>query len=121
MSPLVHDPVKGGKIMNHGREAILEHGLHVVPGEEAAHHEYGRGDAALPQFYSLIDGCNTQIVRVVLFESAGRLYCTAMAAMTLEVYYRYSSIYSKESVTTAPRRVKDRPREAEAVAPPQDE
>jgi hypothetical protein len=37
-------------------------------------------------------------------DDAGRLYCTAMAAMTLEVYYRYSSIYSKASVTTSPRR-----------------
>ena len=37
-------------------------------------------------------------------DEAGRLYCTAMAAMTLEVYYRYASIYSKESVTTGPRR-----------------
>ena len=54
-------------------------------------------------------------------DDAGRLYCTALAAMTLEVYYRYSSIYSKESVTTGPRKVKDRPREAEVVAPPQDE
>ena len=37
-------------------------------------------------------------------DESGRLYCTAMAAMTLEVYYRYASIYSKESVTTGPRR-----------------
>ena len=28
----------------------------------------------------------------------GRLYCTALAAMTLEVYYRYSPIYSSDSV-----------------------
>lgn len=27
----------------------------------------------------------------------GRLYCTSMAAMTLEVYYRYMPIYSQES------------------------
>jgi hypothetical protein len=37
-------------------------------------------------------------------DDAGRLYCTALAAMTLEVYYRYSSIYSKESVTARPKR-----------------
>jgi hypothetical protein len=37
-------------------------------------------------------------------DESGRLYCTAMAAMTLEVYYRYASIYSKQSVTTGPRR-----------------
>jgi len=36
-------------------------------------------------------------------DDVGRLYCTAMAAMTLEVYYRYASIYGKESVTTGPR------------------
>ena len=30
--------------------------------------------------------------------SGGRLYCTAMAAMTLEVYYRYSPIYGKDSL-----------------------
>lgn len=34
------------------------------------------------------------------FDNAGRLYCTALAAMTLEVYYRYSPIYGKSSVTT---------------------
>lgn len=32
------------------------------------------------------------------FDDAGRLYCTALAAMTLEVYYRYSPIYGKDSV-----------------------
>lgn len=32
------------------------------------------------------------------FDDAGRLYCTALAAMTLEVYYRYSPIYSKSVV-----------------------
>ena len=37
-------------------------------------------------------------------DDAGRLYCTAMAAMTLEVYYRYASIYSQDSVTAGPRR-----------------
>jgi hypothetical protein len=34
--------------------------------------------------------------------SAGRLYCTAMATMTLEVYYRYSPIYGDEAVAGAP-------------------
>lgn len=36
-------------------------------------------------------------------DDAGRLYCTAMAAMCLEVYYRYSPIYGDEAVaaTTA--------------------
>jgi hypothetical protein len=29
--------------------------------------------------------------------SGGRLYCTAMAAMTLEVYYRYMPLYREES------------------------
>jgi hypothetical protein len=32
----------------------------------------------------------------------GRLYCTAMATMTLEVYYRYSPIYRDEAVTQTP-------------------
>jgi hypothetical protein len=31
-------------------------------------------------------------------EVAGRLYCTSMACMILEVYYRYLPIYSGESV-----------------------
>ncbi len=31
-------------------------------------------------------------------KSGGRLYCTAMAAMTLEVYYRYMPIYQAKSV-----------------------
>lgn len=30
-------------------------------------------------------------------ETAGRLYCTSMATMTLEVYYRYMPIYSQKS------------------------
>jgi hypothetical protein len=30
------------------------------------------------------------------FDSSGRLYCTALAVMTLEVYYRYSPIYGAE-------------------------
>lgn len=30
--------------------------------------------------------------------SGGRLYCTAMAAMTLEVYYRHLPIYARQSV-----------------------
>ena len=30
-------------------------------------------------------------------DSGGRLYCTAMACMTLEVYYRYLPLYSKEA------------------------
>jgi hypothetical protein len=34
-------------------------------------------------------------------DEAGRLYCTAMAAMCLEVYYRYSPIYGHEAVTAA--------------------
>jgi hypothetical protein len=32
---------------------------------------------------------------------SGRLYCTAMAAMTLEVYYRYSPIYGRRAVVNA--------------------
>lgn len=31
-------------------------------------------------------------------DNAGRLYCTAMATMTLEVYYRYSPIYGSGAV-----------------------
>lgn len=31
----------------------------------------------------------------------GRLYCTAMAAMTLEVYYRHMPIYSKKTLETS--------------------
>jgi hypothetical protein len=31
------------------------------------------------------------------YESGGRLYCTTMAAMTLEIYYRYMPIYTKKS------------------------
>jgi hypothetical protein len=31
-------------------------------------------------------------------DDAGRLYCTAMAAMTLEIYYRYSPVYSDEAL-----------------------
>lgn len=34
-------------------------------------------------------------------DNAGRLYCTAMAAMTLEVYYRYSPIYGSAAVAAA--------------------
>lgn len=30
-------------------------------------------------------------------DTGGRLYCTSMAAMTLEIYYRYMPIYSQES------------------------
>ena len=30
-------------------------------------------------------------------EAGGRLYCTSMAAMTLEIYYRYMPIYTKKS------------------------
>ena len=30
--------------------------------------------------------------------SGGRLYCTAMATMSLEIYYRYMPIYSAESI-----------------------
>ncbi|MGH7140560.1 MAG: prenyltransferase/squalene oxidase repeat-containing protein [Pirellulales bacterium] len=33
------------------------------------------------------------------YDVAGRLYCTAMAAMTLEVYYRYMPIYTQKSAT----------------------
>jgi hypothetical protein len=32
------------------------------------------------------------------FDNSGRLYCTALATMTLEVYYRYSPIYGYEAV-----------------------
>jgi hypothetical protein len=32
------------------------------------------------------------------WDEAGRLYCTAMAAITLEVYYRYQPIYSEDAV-----------------------
>ena len=35
-------------------------------------------------------------------EEGGRLYTTAMAAMTLEVYYRYSPIYQQTEVTFKP-------------------
>jgi hypothetical protein len=31
------------------------------------------------------------------YEPGGRLYCTSMAAMTLEIYYRYMPIYTKKS------------------------
>ena len=31
------------------------------------------------------------------FDAGGRLYCTAMSAMTLEIYYRYMPIYTKKS------------------------
>jgi len=34
-------------------------------------------------------------------DDAGRLYCTAMATMTLEIYYRYSPIYGEAAVVTA--------------------
>jgi hypothetical protein len=33
---------------------------------------------------------------------SGRLYCTAMAAMTLEVYYRYLPVYGPEAVEAGP-------------------
>lgn len=55
------------------------------------------------------------------FDDAGRLYCTALAAMTLEVYYRYSNLYSKESVAAAPRDARSRRHgaaEPEAAADP---
>jgi hypothetical protein len=32
----------------------------------------------------------------------GRLYCTAMSAMTLEIYYRYAPIYGREVLAAAP-------------------
>ena len=47
------------------------------------------------------------------FDDAGRLYCTAMAAMTLEVYYRYSPIYSIDSVATGTRETRGRHRGAD--------
>lgn len=31
------------------------------------------------------------------FEAGGRVYCTAMAAMTLEIYYRYMPIYTQKA------------------------
>jgi hypothetical protein len=31
------------------------------------------------------------------FDAGGRLYCTAMATMTLEIYYRYMPIYTQKS------------------------
>ena len=34
-------------------------------------------------------------------DDAGRLYCTAMATMTLEIYYRYSPVYGEAAVVTA--------------------
>ncbi len=34
--------------------------------------------------------------------AGGRLYCTAMAAMTLEVYYRHMPLYRPQSVTPMP-------------------
>jgi hypothetical protein len=34
-------------------------------------------------------------------DDAGRLYCTAMATMTLEIYYRYSPVYGEAAVMTA--------------------
>lgn len=33
-------------------------------------------------------------------EDAGRLYCTCMNTMILEIYYRYLPLYKKESTTT---------------------
>ena len=30
--------------------------------------------------------------------AGGRLYCTAMATMILEVYYRYMPLYSEEAI-----------------------
>ncbi|MBI3840295.1 MAG: terpene cyclase/mutase family protein [Planctomycetia bacterium] len=36
--------------------------------------------------------------------AGGRLYCTAMAAMTLEVYYRYMPLYREESTKGVPGR-----------------
>jgi hypothetical protein len=33
---------------------------------------------------------------------SGRLYCTAMAAMTLEVYYRYLPVYGPEALEAGP-------------------
>ena len=32
----------------------------------------------------------------------GRMYCTALAAMSLEIYYRYSPIYGQEALASAP-------------------
>jgi hypothetical protein len=37
-------------------------------------------------------------------DSTGRLYCTAMAAMTLEVYYRYSPVYGEAAVASENRK-----------------
>jgi hypothetical protein len=32
------------------------------------------------------------------FKEGGRLYCTAMATMTLEIYYRHMPIYQEKNV-----------------------
>jgi hypothetical protein len=42
-------------------------------------------------------------------DDAGRFYCTAMAAMTLEIYYRYVPIYSDRAVTESDSVPKDSP------------
>jgi len=34
--------------------------------------------------------------------AGGRLYCTAMAAMILEVYYRFMPLYGEEAITSSP-------------------
>ena len=45
------------------------------------------------------------------FDDSGRLYCTAMAAMTLEVYYRHSPVYGYEATETALLGTEDSDRE----------
>jgi prolyl oligopeptidase len=37
------------------------------------------------------------------YEAGGRLYCTALAAMTLEVYYRYALTYEADDRSAAPK------------------
>ncbi|MDA7949891.1 MAG: terpene cyclase/mutase family protein [Pirellulaceae bacterium] len=40
-------------------------------------------------------------------EAGGRLYCTAMSAMILEVYYRYAPLYQKSAVPEEPFILRD--------------
>jgi hypothetical protein len=47
-------------------------------------------------------------------DDAGRLYCTALATMTLEVYYRYSPIYGQQALSSTS--LDQRPNTAEETA-----